>query len=248
MPWKVSAKPKRHKEAVDYFRERVPMTDKEYAAADERTRARAFWFAGGAEAHAVQTVFDEIATAIAKGTTVDDFKRAIRTKLGDQLGAGGYHLDTVFRNATQWAYNTERWHQLQDPKLVKARPYLLIDAIIDARTTQLCRRLNGTVKAASDPYWRKRWPPYHHDCRTGIRSLTRREAEKRGVTTDSPDVKVDDGFGLAPSDPKAREIPKPDKAKMDKRVRDVYEKREKKLKQELADAQKKAREERRKRR
>lgn len=244
MSWPATADHERFEEAAGWFRNRVPYTAEELGKLDDKARAHAFWIAGGLELSAVQTVFDEIAKSIDKGGSLEDFKRSIRDVLGSKLGIAGHHLETVFRNATQSAYNAGRWYQLTDPELKLGRPYLLYDAILDSRTTPLCNTLNGTVKVVEDPFWLSHWPPLHHRCRSSPRSLTRREAARRGITEGAPDAKVPDGFGLAPP-ARGDEPPKPDPTRIDPSVWTAYKQREGDLQRELAEAQRKAQEARR---
>lgn len=239
MSWPATAEVGRFDEALAWFKARVPYTHAEVGQIEDKTRARAFWIAGGLELSVVQTVFDEIAKAIEKGTSLEAFKKSIGETLGNKLGISGHHLETVFRNATQDAYNAGRWYQLTDPELKLGRPYLLYDAILDSRTTPLCNTLNGTVKAVDDPFWLTHWPPLHHRCRSSPRSLTRREAARRGVTEGTPDAKVPDGFGLAPP---ARGDQLPNLNKVDPLLWSSAKQREAQIERELSEAQLKAQE------
>lgn len=243
MAWPVTADLGRFEEAIAWFRQRTPLTHDEVGGVEDRARMHAFWLAGGVELSAVQTVFDGIADALEKGTSVEDFKRSIREKLGDMFR--GYHLETVFRNATQAAYNTGRWYQMQDPDVRRFRPFFMYDAILDSRTTPICTTLNGTVKAADDEFWLNRWPPLHHRCRSSVRSLRRTEAERRGITQGNPDTAPQLGFGLAPPS-RGGEPPKPDLTKHDPAVVNVHRQREQQMQRELEEAQRKARADREK--
>jgi SPP1 gp7 family putative phage head morphogenesis protein len=242
--WDVTAKHERFEEAADWFRSRVPYTHAELGELDDKQRARAFWVAGGLELSATQTIFDEIAKALENGSSLADFKKGIREKLGDKFGVTGYQLETVFRNWTQTAYNTGRWYQLTDPEAAVGRPWLLYDAVLDARTTALCESLNNTVKRVDDPWWLTHWPPLHHRCRSSVRGITRSEAAKRGVTEGTPDAQVPDGFGLAPP-LRGDAPPQPDLAGVDPNVATAYKVREEKLRLELEEAQRRAQEARR---
>jgi SPP1 gp7 family putative phage head morphogenesis protein len=193
MAWKVTAEAGRFDEAVDHFASRVVLSDDERKTIPADARSRAFWIAGVAQLDIVQRVQDRLAKAIADGTTVEDFKKAVRADLKTQTDA---HIETVFRNATQTAYNAGRWHQMSAPSVVRFRPYWLFDAILDGRTTQVCKVCGGTLLAADDPWWDTHWPPLHHRCRSSVRCLRRSEAEKRGISA-APVVDTK-GFGSSP--------------------------------------------------
>ncbi len=240
MAWGVTAETGRFGEAVDWFRSRVPYTFEQLGALEDKARANAFWIAGGVELAAIRGIFDELGRAIEKGTSLQDFKRDIRAKLPGAIR--DQHLTVVFRNAVQTALNTGRWQQMTEPDVKRFRPYWMYDAILDGRTTPICNTLNGTVKSADDAFWLSRWPPLHHQCRSSVRSLRRSEALRRGITQGVPDGDPQGGFGAAP--PVQSDPPKPDVKKLDPQVHDAYRARKQQMERELAEAERKAREQR----
>ena len=110
-----------------------------------------------------------------------------------------HRLETIFRTNVQGAYAAGRFKQMSDPEVLRARPYWQFDALIDLNTSPICRSLNGTVRPASDPWWDTRYPPLHFNCRSGVRSLTRRQAAEKGVTEDPPPTAAAPGFANKPS-------------------------------------------------
>lgn len=198
MAWKVSADLGRFDEAVEALRARTTLTDDEYYQLEGAGRSRAFSYAGGAELAVVQTVLDELAKAIERGQPIEEFRASIREKLGT-FGPKGAHLETIFRNACQTAYNRGRWNQMKAPDVVKFRPYFLYDSILDSRTTEVCKACNGTLKLHDDPWWLTHWPPLHHRCRSSVRNLRASEAVKRGITEGDVEGATPQGtFGYAP--------------------------------------------------
>jgi SPP1 gp7 family putative phage head morphogenesis protein len=223
--WAVSAEPDEFTEAVAWFRERVPVTDQEYEALTAAEKTRAFHLASLNELRVVQTVFEELATALAQGLPVETFHKNIADKLGAAHKLDGHHLDLVFHNAAQDAYNAGRWQQMTSMDVSASRPYWMFDAVMDDHTTKhICRPLDGTIKAHDDPWWLTHWPQLHHRCRSGVRNLRRTEAEKRGITVGDPQgVTVGEGFGLAP--PKRTELPQPDRDNVDADALTVFDHR-----------------------
>jgi SPP1 gp7 family putative phage head morphogenesis protein len=193
--WSVTADTDRFEEASSWFEERVPGVDT--GAAADRARGRAFRIAGMVELDAVQTVFSELAKALDKGTSLAEFKARVREKLG-AVGPKGAHLETVFRNWTQTAYNTGRYYQLSAPDVVRFRPYWMFDSILDGRTTTVCKACNGTIKLHSDAWWDSHWPPLHHRCRSSVRGLRASEAVRRGITETDPAGDVPGAWGKSP--------------------------------------------------
>lgn len=197
MVWGVTAELERFNEAEQWFNKRIPEVDT--GNAEDRARGNSFRIAGMLELDAVSLVFKEIAHALEKGQPFGpEFKQRVTDKLG-ALAPKGAHLETVFRNWTQTSYNTGRYYQLSDPEVTRFRPYWMYDAILDGRTTQVCKVCNGTIKRFDDAWWDSHWAPCHHRCRSSIRALRRGEALERGITADDPAAGIDLGtFGKSP--------------------------------------------------
>jgi SPP1 gp7 family putative phage head morphogenesis protein len=225
MSWAVSAEQSEFSEALDWFRSRVPYTQAQLDTLDDKARARAFAIAGHLELESVQTIFDELDHSIAKGTPFEDFQKRVEEKLLGKVGPDGFHLETVFRNWTQTAYNTGRWYQLTDPELSVLRPFLCFDALLDDRVTEVCKNLDGTIKPVGDPFWLTHAPICHHRCRSSLRSLRTSQAERAGISTTDPMVEIPEGFGLAPP-MRGDDIPGPDQRRFDPEVWDAFTKRQ----------------------
>ncbi len=206
MAFSVTADPVKFDEAIAYFKKRHPSVDVDelQAWAEER----AFTIAGVAELDVVAQVLDELEKSVTAGTPFADFKKAVAESLERAWEANdatpsnaGARIETIFRTNVQKSYNAGRWRQIRDPEIVKFRPFLMFDAVLDSRTTEVCAERDGTVLPADDPWWEANNPPLHFNCRASLRSLTEGEAERRGVDDAPPDApETDDGFGSAPDD------------------------------------------------
>lgn len=240
MAWTVTAEPDEYVEAVDWFRSRVPYTWDQYGALEDDARKKAFWIAGQVEIETVQTIFDELDRSIAKGLPLEDFKAAVREKLGAKVGPEGYHLDLVFRNWTQQAFNTARWYQLTDPEATLLRSYLLYDSVLDGSTTPHCRAWDGVIRQYDDPCWLTHHPQCHHGCRACLRSLRESEARERGITAVLPGETPSEGFGLAP--PLREGLPPLKRERFDPDLLAVFDERAAQSELERQEAERKARE------
>lgn len=218
MAFNVTADPGKFKEALDWFKKRYPSIDigtlRKWAA------DRAFIIAGVAELDVVTQVHNEIQRAIDDGTGFDDFKKSVTDSLesawqnNDATPTNvGWRVETIFRTNIQKSYNAGRWQQIHDPDVLEYRPYLMFDAILDSRTTDICQERNGTILPADDDFWNSNNPPLHFNCRSSLRSLSQAEGDRRGVSDSAPDVEdAADGFGSAPDDdawePSAADYPR----------------------------------------
>lgn len=200
MAWRVTADVLRFDEAIAWFRARLPITDDELDKLTASSRQRAWTIAGVAQLSVVQQVWDSMGKALERGTSFADWKKGA---LGPIVQAWGSpdspRVETTFRNGVQSALNRGRYQQMTAPAVKRFRPFWMYDAILDSRTTPICRELDGIVLDQEDHFWDTHIPPLHHRCRAGVRSLRRAEAEKRGIRTRAPHVAAAHGFGLAPT-------------------------------------------------
>ena len=194
--WSVSADPLKFEEAVRWFEAKVPLLPGEFRRLEAEAKRWAFTMAGVAELDRLAWLHQTLLDALEKGQTLDEWRKRVRERL---KRAHPGHLETVFRTNVQSAYAAGRWKQLNHPAVKKARPYWMFDAILDARTTPICRTRDGTVLPADHPWWQNNTPPLHFNCRSGIRALTEAEARARGIATAPPeDEPPQEGFGLPP--------------------------------------------------
>jgi SPP1 gp7 family putative phage head morphogenesis protein len=221
----VPADPLRFDEAIRAFRRRSPVTDEVFDLMLEVEREFAFTLANVAQADLVSEVYDAIDRAIRDGTTLEDFKAEVGTALEEAWGGEQpARLEAIFRTNVQGAYNAGRFDRMTAPAAKRARPFWRFDAIADSRTTPFCRGADGVVLPADDPWWKSRYPPAHHNCRSVVTPLTEDEAKDEGITRSPPPGKAADGFGKAPSttgadwEPEPRDYPAPIAAELEEKL------------------------------
>lgn len=199
MPWNVTSDPHRAEEAIAWFRKRVPVLKVVWDALEEKAREQAFTVAGASQMDLVHDVWEAIDEAIANGTTFETFKATIGDRLTRDWGEQRpRRLQTIFRTNVQLAYSAGRHWQMTEPAVKSARPFWLFDAVIDNATSTICRERNGVLLPADHPWWRFNYPPLHFECRSGARTLTRAQAEARGITEAPTPEPPQEGFGHEP--------------------------------------------------
>ena len=219
--WPATADPARFDEAVEWFRTRFPVTDEILEALGKYAGTRAWGVAGVAQLDVVLDVFKELETSIAEGKTLAEFKKAMGPKLKKAWGKDRPHrVETIFRTNMQKAYNAGRWKQIRDPDVIRTRPYLMFDAILDSRTSDICRKRNKTVLPADDPYWLHNNPPLHHRCRSSLRAMRKSEANRFGINK-RPPIADDPGKGFGQA-PEADPPNEPDPAKYPDDLFEIY--------------------------
>lgn len=67
------------------------------------------------------------------------------------------------------AQMARKWVDIQSQK--GSLGLLQFDAIIDTRTSDTCRPLDGVIKPVDDPFWNVYYPPNHFRCRSTVKQL-----------------------------------------------------------------------------
>ncbi len=215
--------PKAPAEALAWFAARVPFTRDERDKLAEEAKKRAFFVSNVAQLRLVSDVHKAITKAVAKGTTLQDFKAS----MGDKLAAAWGEerpavVETIFRTNVQAAYNAGRLEQFEDPLVKRFRPMRGWAVILDGRTTEfICRPLATVVVPAGSAFASSHIPPLHMNCRTGLMALSEEDARAdyggRTETHVLPDVEPQEGFG---GDPRA--LPRPDLSDVDPALRRIF--------------------------
>lgn len=206
-------------EAVEFFRTRLKLTDRQLRAIVKRTTRRAVTAAKLHQLRAADAVMKGIGKAVAEGKTLAETRAGLSRAV--QRHVEGDPLELMFRNGIQASYSAGRIRQFLEPDTLEMRPFWLFDAIMDGRTTDICRTCNGVILPADAAWWTTHIPPLHHRCRSAVRSLTEEDAEARGVTRRPTRMKPADGWGAIPPDDPA----KADLDDVDPRLRKAHRKR-----------------------
>ena len=199
MPGKRPPPDEAYTSVASWFRNRTPMRKDVWLMLEGRSQRQAFTAAGVAQLSLLSEVQESLSKAIHAGTSLEEWKASIRTKL-EREWAGtvqnpSARMDNIFRTNVQTAYAQGRREQMLEPEVLRFRPYFRYIATLDSRTSTICRAIDGTLLPATDSFWASHTPPLHFQCRGTIQSLSRPEAHRRGITEDTPRVAAQEGFG-----------------------------------------------------
>jgi SPP1 gp7 family putative phage head morphogenesis protein len=86
--------------------------------------------------------------------------------LQDGEALNPYRLETIIRTNSTEAYNQGRLIQARDPEFDGLIKYMEYSAIIDSRTTPICRLLDGKIIPLNDPNMDRLAPSNHFNCRS----------------------------------------------------------------------------------
>lgn len=230
--WRVTADPDRFDEAVAWLLRQKPVTRAEFDELSRKAQAQSFTIGGTQQLQVVQTVLDEITRSVANGEPIEEFRKRIATVLKrDYVEKNSARLTTAYRTTTQTAYNAGRWFELDTDVVRATHPYRIYDAVLDSRTTPICRAIDGKVYRYDDPFLLTHWPPLHFNCRTGVRAIRTKQAMDIGPQPPPKTTKIDKGFGLAP--PK-RDSWEPERTEFDPKAFAEYERKLRQLERRSA--------------
>jgi SPP1 gp7 family putative phage head morphogenesis protein len=215
-------------EALQHFKDKLPMTLEEFKALEAVMRARAFTVANVATLDIVQAIYDELLKAIETGGTIAEFRERVNAYIEDEgyIGLSAYRTDNIFRTNIQTAYNAGRYEQQTLPAVAEGRPIWIYDAVNDDRTRPAHRAMNGVARRFDDHFWDTWYPPNGYRCRCSVRSASEEGAARRGLTVDTAEMSVnlspDPGFETNP----AKSGWRPDMTKYQADLKKQYEEKE----------------------
>jgi len=189
-------------ELIRAFRGRIPMTKDEWRKLLTRMRSRAFTVAGQVQKDIVSDIQELIYKAIRDDWTMDELMSEVERKGISYTGKAWqhppatpmkpWHTELVFRNAISSIYNESRKELFNNPNVAKYVPALQYSAILDSRTRDTHRAMDGRIYKRTDPIWKEWFPPNGHNCRC----LTIPVTSNLEYNVSSPTaLEPDEGFG-----------------------------------------------------
>lgn len=147
-----------------------------------------------------------IESAIANGTAFADFKQRLKPYLmsrgwwGEQvvfdpvdgvqklvqLGSTR-RLKVIFQTNMATAFAAGQWARIQSNK--RALPYLRYNKSAAGQPRDSHRRYYGLVLPVDHPVWQQIFPPNGYGCQCSVSQLTRRQAEREGISGE-PDIEM----------------------------------------------------------
>ncbi len=118
----------------------------------------------------------EISRLLVRDGEVVPFKKFMDSVVAIDETYNRAYLKAEYNHAVASGQMASKWDQIQAE--ADALPYLQYDAVMDDRTREDHAKLEGIVLLASDPFWRKYYPPNGWNCRCTVRQLDEFDAEE----------------------------------------------------------------------
>ena len=212
--------------ALKYWRNKgVRIVDAAFRKLSAQTKDQAFYVSRLTEIRSVISVRNAIDKALDGGLSFAQTKDTLigllsqeKTKSAANVGAArrlqrdigrifsGGLLKTVFRTNIMSAYGAGHRQALDEAIADGRERVVMYDAIDDERTRPHHAALDNLVRPASDPIWKRIWPPNGFNCRCRAISMPPAVARSRKIKVTDPkqmrkmlgDKFPDPGFDHAP--------------------------------------------------
>jgi len=195
-------------QALEYFLEKGLKPTFSWADMMGEEHDQAFTVAKMMDTDLLQTVKGKLDQALAEGKTFAQFKNELIPVLQKagwwgkkdvidpltglvveaQLGSAS-RLETIFLSNMHSAYQTGSWEGIQDNK--ELFPYLMYDAVDDAKTRPEHAARDGEIHAVDSDFWRTHYPPNGYNCRCGVIPLTEDDAIDYGWPTNNKPIQTE---------------------------------------------------------
>jgi hypothetical protein len=184
-------------EQIDYFRAKAkePLRIDSYKGVYGALHDKAFMVAGLTKEDILVDIKKGVDNAIAKGTSLADFKKdfdkAIQDKwlLGESDGYKGWRARIIYETNLRTSYAAGRYKQMQDMK--DTHPYWQYMHGDSRKPRQDHLALNGLVVRADSAWWDAHYPPNGWGCTCYVRALSEGDMKRRGLTAIDPETTKD---------------------------------------------------------
>lgn len=164
------------------FGRRQPISQAIADTLDKYAKDRAFWITGVIKDEVLEKAKNYILwyTKMYPQHVIpgEQFTRNLENIIKDYLPEGtntAARAALIARNNVSDLYNYARFEVFTSPALAGWVVAFMYSAIIDGRTTDLCRSLNGRIFQREDLVRAGLIPPNHHNCRSVLLPITKSE-------------------------------------------------------------------------
>lgn len=192
-------------EQVDFFQQKLNLPTERYDDILKSAHDRAFVVAGAMKADLLTDLREAVDKAIAEGKSIQWFRKEFDNIIAKHgwtgwTGEGSkegrdWRTRVIYRTNLSASYASGRWQQLNDPDLLKSRPYwkyIHNDTVRHPRP--LHQSWSGMVLKHDDPFWQTHFPPNGWGCRCRVTAV-RAEEYKGFPPPDDGIYTVKDRFG-----------------------------------------------------
>lgn len=171
-------------EAIAYLGGKTNVTSEDFTDVMGKANVRSFTVAGAGTQALVDDFRREVAKALEKGTTLQDFRGqfdAIVAKHGwEHTGSPGWRSRVIYETNLGMAYSAGRYAQQTEPETLAQFPYwqYVHSGALHPRLQH--KAWDGITLRADDPWWDTHYPPNGWRCGCRTRPLSARGLARQG--------------------------------------------------------------------
>ncbi|MEF3074115.1 PBECR2 nuclease fold domain-containing protein [Methylobacter sp. Wu1] len=189
-------------EQLAFFQQKLNLPTEHYDDILKAAHDRAFVVAGAAKAELLADLRTAVDQAIADGKSIQWFRKEFKAIVQKHGWEGWTGSDTkegrdwrtrvIYKTNLSASYAAGRWQQLNDPDLLKSRPYWkYVHNDTVAHPRPLHQSWSGLVLPHDDPWWQTHFPPNGWGCRCRVTAVRAREYEGAEAPDEGVYVKED---------------------------------------------------------
>jgi hypothetical protein len=189
-------------EQLAFFQQKLNLPTEHYDDILKSAHDRAFIVAGATKADLLTDLRNAVDKSIAEGKSIQWFRKEFAGIVQRHGWAGWTGSDTqagrdwrtrvIYRTNLSASYAAGRWQQLNDPNLLKSRPYWkYVHNDTVAHPRPLHQSWSGLVLKHDDPWWQTHFPPNGWGCRCRVMAVGAHEYEGAKAPDEGVYVKVD---------------------------------------------------------
>lgn len=175
-------------EAINHLRQKLSITTEHWDDMLKEIHAKAFTVAGATKIALLQ----DLRAAVDKAVTDDESIGQFRNRFDEIVKTHGWEFRGQYAWRTRIIYDTNmrtahmagKWEQIQRTKAT--RPFLQYRTAGDKRVRPEHARWDDTILPIDDPFWDTHYPPNGWGCRCTVRTLSRREMDRKGLNVSDP--------------------------------------------------------------
>ncbi|PKL44328.1 MAG: hypothetical protein CVV41_06735 [Candidatus Riflebacteria bacterium HGW-Riflebacteria-1] len=193
-------------EAIKYFEKKGYQVSFDWHEMKREAHTRAFTVAGVTQLDVLVDIRKAVEDAQNGGKSFESFKKDLQLLLEKKGWWGKKNIDrpdgsqkevdlsapwrlkTIYRTNMQTAYMAGRYKEMKGS--TRLRPYWKYVAVMDGRTRDAHRVLNGKIFRHDDPFWDKYYPPNGWGCRCRVVSLSKFEVETKGLEVSKGEIEA----------------------------------------------------------
>lgn len=184
-----------NQEAIVHFKDKVLLDSRSYLDVLAHEHAIAFVVAGMADADLLAETKAAIQSALDSGSNFNAFKRRLKPYLtakgwlSKDSKTASRRLRLIYHTNLHTAYAAGQWQRIQKTK--EFLPYLQYMPSVSENPRLSHKRYYDLVRPVDDAIWQQISPPNSYNCKCWVKQLTKRQAQKVGISEETPLEMVD---------------------------------------------------------